>query len=67
MEKVLKFLRIKQERNNPKSRDNEKQWRINPYNPLTYIFLLIYVIALFFVAGFYGVTLEEFWKDLKWR
>ena len=67
--KILKLLLIVQERTH-KDVFNKKrvQQRINPYNPLSYIFFLLALIIGIFVFGIVGICEEfELHNEFKWR
>lgn len=70
MKEFLKYIFVLQEVSNknktPKlGRGFSKALRINPYNPLSYITIILYLIAgiiMFGVVGFW----EEFKNPFKW-
>jgi len=63
MRKLLKTLRIIQQKD-----DDTNKSRLNPYNPLSYITLVLIFIVGIFMFGFIG-----FWNEVdstnpfKWR
>lgn len=61
--KLLKFLWVIQEVSNKDGklgRGFSKAIRFNPYNPLSYITLIIIIIVGLFMFGFVG-----FWKEIN--
>jgi hypothetical protein len=67
--KILKLLLIVQERTH-KDVFNKTivQRRINPYNPLSYIFFLVALIVGVFAFGIVGIYKEfEIHNEFKWR
>jgi hypothetical protein len=71
--KILKTLFIIQERSNlnkgltpggipPFGRGFSKAYRINPYNPLSYLFLLVVLLVGILMFGIVG-----FWKEIEVR
>jgi hypothetical protein len=67
--KILKLLLIVQERKKKDAFNRTQiQRRINPYNPLSYIFFLLALIIGIFAFGIVGL-LEEFevHNEFKWR
>lgn len=67
MRKLIFKLKIAQER--VLSFDNNKitQWRINPYNPLSYLTYIIALIIAFFLIGVKGVKDEFKTNPFKWQ
>lgn len=68
MKRVLKFLYVLQEVSNEQrqkkglkklGRGFFKAYRFNPYNPLSYIALILILVAGLLMFGFYG-----FWKEI---
>lgn len=69
--KTLKYLRIVQTVSNKErqkqglkklGKGNSNAHRFNPYNPLSYLALIIILIAGILIFGFYG-----FWKETTTR
>ena len=77
IKKILKTLLIVQEVSNEERHKKGlkrlgkgcfKAYRFNPYNPLSYISLVIIVIAGVLMFGFYGITKEmEMANPFKWN
>ncbi len=67
--KVLKFLYIVQERELRNGRRFPvKQRRLNPYNPLTYVFVIIIHFIGFFWVGLRVLIYENnTLKEFKWN
>ncbi len=67
--KVLKFLRVVQERELRKGRRFPvRQRRLNPYNPLTYVAIIILHFVGFFWIGLRGLIYENSTiKEFKWN
>lgn len=67
--KILKLLLIIQERKKKDAFNRTQiQRRINPYNPLSYIFFLLALIIGIFAFGIVGVREEfETHNEFKWR
>ncbi len=69
LDKILKFLFVLQERIKTDVFNHKyKQRRLNPYNPLSYIFLMIlYTIGLF-AYGIIGLIEQtEPIREFKWK
>jgi thiosulfate reductase cytochrome b subunit len=59
---ILKFLAVIQQRGEPKKR------RINPYNPLSYITIVIVFISGLIMFGAVGIWKEiDLSNPFKWR
>jgi hypothetical protein len=67
--KILKFLQIVQTVSNETRHENgskrlgrgyDEAYRFNPYNPLSYVALIIILIVGIFMFGFVG-----FWKETE--
>lgn len=75
MKKILKSLFIIQEISNSRKADEYKlgrgfarAYRFNPYNPLSYIALLIILITGVIMFGFCGIRKEmDFSNPFKWN
>ena len=62
LRKTLEFLRVTQSR---KSASGFNQYRLNPYNPFTYVFLVpIYVISIVALAIEEGLFRE---RPFRWK
>lgn len=62
--KILKFLLVLQEVSNrnrtPKlGRGYSTAYRLNPYNPLSYLTIVLVIIVGLLMFGFYGI-----WKEM---
>jgi hypothetical protein len=67
--KILKILLIIQEQ---KHQDPFKRWyiknRLNPYNPLTYISIILIFIVGVLMFGFVGIWKKlDLWHAFKWQ
>lgn len=67
MKRILKFLGIVQEvnnRNRPQKlgRGFLTAYRVNPYNPLSYLFIIIAAITGVIMFGFVGI-----WREIDYR
>ncbi len=69
LDKILKFLFVLQKRTKTDAFNHKyKQRRINPYNPLSYIFLMILYIIGFFAYGIQGMIEDARpIKEFKWK
>jgi hypothetical protein len=70
MVKILKLLWIIQEKtftDNDLLIKKRKKRRLNPFNPLTYIVLLILLSIGLLMFGFVGLKDEVNWEDLKFK
>jgi hypothetical protein len=77
IKKILKTLLIVQEVSNEERHKKGlkslgkgyfKAYRFNPYNPLSYISLVIIAIVGVLMFGFYGITKEmEMANPFKWN
>ena len=70
VEKILKRLFILQEVSNesrePKLvRGFSTARRVNPYNPLSYVALILFIIGCIIMFGFVGI-IEEIKNPFKW-
>lgn len=75
--KILIKLFILQKVDNRKRLENKLQklgrgymyaYRVNPYNPLSYIFIPIILLVGVLAFGFYGILNEmDFSNPFKWR
>lgn len=67
MRKLVIKLKIAQER--VITFDNRKiiQWRVNPYNPLSYLAYIIALIIAFFLIGVKGIKDEFKPNPFKWQ
>ena len=67
--KILKFLNIIQEHDNKignkKGRGFFKAYRVNPYNPLSYILITVSIPILLILFGIIGLC-KEFKNPFKW-
>ncbi len=60
MRKVLRTLYVVMERGNKK--------RLNPYNPLSYILIVVVLFVALLLFGFIGIKNEvDFKNPFKWR
>jgi hypothetical protein len=64
IKKILKFLWIIQEKefSNPPYKKGYLKRRLNPFNPITYITILVTILIGFLMFGFAG-----FWKEVDLR
>ncbi len=69
LDKILKFLFVLQERTKTDEFNHKyKQRRLNPYNPLSYVFLiLLYIVGLFAYGIIVMIEDAEPIKEFKWR
>jgi len=69
IDKVLIKLNIIQERDNPNSLFSiyePKECRLNPYNPLSYVFWFIAEIYCFFCLIFLAIKRHKITNPFKW-
>lgn len=63
--KILKFLFILKEKIN---KLGYKRRKLNPFNPLSYLFLVLVVIFGLMAFGFIGISKEmDFKNPFKWQ
>lgn len=69
MDKFFKRVKVIQERIVKGSLKcfDRKEERLNPYNPLSYVFLVLGVIACFTMHGVVGVHRELRKNPFRWR
>lgn len=63
---ILECLWIVQVRKHP-SRKKEKQRRLNPYNPLAYVFITLATVVAIFVIGVNGIMESNYRREFQWR
>lgn len=67
--KVLIKLKVVQERDNPSklfSIYEPKEYRLNPYNPLSYILLIILELVYFFYNIYLVIKSNKITNPFKW-
>lgn len=73
MKKFLKLLKIVQEIDNSNrekkmGRGFSKAYRLNPYNPLSYLTIILALIIGLLMFGFVGIRKEmDFSNPFKWN
>ena len=78
LQKILKFLWIKQEKIEVKYCNGYnkpyRRTRTNPYNPITYLYIIIYYSIIIVFGGFYEiykyfkeVGINKIIEDFKWH
>jgi hypothetical protein len=63
---ILECLWIVQVRKSP-NRKKEKQRRLNPYNPLAYVFIALATVVAVFLIGVNGVMESNYRREFQWR
>lgn len=68
-EKILQFLRIVLIRESKKGKYKRKEYKLNAFNPLTYIWILLMAIVGIFWEGFPRIIkeLKTIKREFKWR
>ena len=63
---ILECLWIVQVRKSPNGK-KEKQRRLNPYNPLAYVFITLATVVAIFVIGVNGIRESNYRREFQWR
>lgn len=68
MKKILLTLKIVQQKQIKDPFNlTRTYYRLNPYNPLTYILLVLWFGIGLIMFGIYGISQEIDWSDLKFK
>lgn len=67
MRKLLKYLYVIQEKTYDKKFRKAVKRRLNPYNPLTYLFIVIFLIVGVIMFGVVGLKNEINIDELKFK